>query len=219
MQGKEIYKIWAPTESIWTKWIRCVPFINLNDELKPAINWVERDILFLKEYDKETAIFVDMPGEESIEFGIGLAKKGFRPIPLFNETDEQPGSKAIINSYIIENSLLLATQELKSIKLDANANPAFLLDSTRSNRQRANTSIFDNSWDLYGQDIPSYNFFLNHGIKKIIIITNKLQTDLKKIFIKFQKNGINFYLTNGYDEPQKTTIKLSIVDKLQKEDI
>lgn len=220
MRGKEIYKIYAPNGAKWTDWVRPVPFVAIDTyNRKPIADWMERKAMFLKNYQQDTAIFVDLPGKESIELSIDLAYKGYRPIPIFNGTDEQPGSQATTNTYLIESCLINGSEKLKNIKLDNNANPAFLLDSYRTNRYRAKESIFDNSWDLYKQDIPSAEYFKQNGITKIIIVGDEIQRDLKKIFLKFQEKGIDIYITDGYTFPQKVKLTKTIKERFEKEEI
>lgn len=220
MIGKEIYKIYAPKESKWTEWVRVVPFVAIDTyNRKPIPDWLNRKVMFLNKYQKDTAIFIDLPGKESIELGISLAYIGYRPIPLFNGTDEQIGSRATTSTHLIESSLINGSQKLKNILLESNANPSFLLDSTRTYRYRANESIFDNSWDIYKQDIPTAEYFKDNGICKIIVVGNTIQQDLRKIFFEFQDAGIEFYLTNGYTLPQKITLKKTLKERFMKEEL
>lgn len=208
MIGKEIYKIYAPAGAKWTEWVRPVPFVAIDMyNRKPISNWVDRKVMFLEQYEKNSAIFIDLPGKESIELGISLARIGYRPIPLFNGTDEQIASQAIIDTYLIESCLINGSEKLKKISIENNANPVFLLDSSRTNRYRAKESIFDNSWDLYKQDIPSVKYFKENNISKIIVIGNTIQRDLRKIFFEFQDAGIEFYLTDGYIPKKKILLK------------
>ena len=220
MKGKEIYKIYAPNGAKWIDWVRPVPFVAIDTyNRKPIANFLDREAMFLKKYQQDTAIFIDLPGKESIELGIGLAHMGYRPIPVFNGTDEQQGSQATTNTYLIESCLINGSQKLKNIKLKNDANPVFLLDSHRTNRYRAKESIFDNSWDLYKQDIPSAEYFKQNGITKIIVVGETIQRDLKKIFLKFQEKGIDIYLTDGYTFPQKVKLTKTIKERLEKEEI
>ena len=220
MRGKEIYKTYAPNGAKWIEWVRPVPFVAIDTyNRKPIVDWLDRKAMFLKQYQKDTAIFIDLPGKESIELGIDLAYMGYRPIPVFNGTDEQQGSKAINNTYLIESCLINGSEKLKNIQLKNDANPTFLLDSYRTNRYRSKESIFDNSWDLYKQDIPSAEYFKQNGITKIIVVGDTIQRDLKKIFIKFQEKGIEFYLTNGYLLPKKVILTKTIKERLEKEEL
>ncbi len=220
MTGKEIYEIYAPFAKKWVEWVRPVPFVAIDTyNRKPISNWVDRKVKFLDKYENDTAIFIDLTGKESIELGIGLVHIGYRPIPIFNGTDEQNGSKATTDTYIVESSLINGAEKLKKIEIPNDANPAFLLDSSRINRYRDKKSIFDNSWDLYGQDIPSIEYFTQNGIKKIIVVGNEINRDLRKIFLKFQDAGIEFYLTDGYSSVNKLVLKKKILDYLEKEEI
>ncbi len=220
MKGKEIYKIYAPNGAKWIDWVRPVPFVAIDTyNRKPIANFLDRKAMFLKKYQQDTAIFIDLPGKESIELGIGLAHMGYRPIPVFNGTDEQQGSQATTNTYLIESYLINGSQKLKNIELKNDANPVFLLDSHRTNRYRAKESIFDNSWDLYKQDIPSAEYFKQNGITKIIVVGETIQRDLKKIFLKFQEKEIDIYITDGYTLPQKVKLTKTIKERLEKEEI
>lgn len=220
MNGKDIYKIYAPDNTKWTQWVRPVAFVAIDTyNRKPAFNFIGRKILFLDQYEKDTAIFIDLLGSESIELGISLANMGYRPIPLFNGTDEQVGSQATTDSYLVERSLINGSMKLKNILLSNDANPAFLLDSSRTNRYRVSESMFDNSWDLYKQDIPTSKYFKDNGIYKIIIVGNNVQRDLRKIFFDFQNDGIEIYLTDGYRKAEKITLKKTLRERLEKEEL
>lgn len=70
-----------------------------------------------------------------------------------------------------------------------------------------NETVFDNSWDIYAQDLPTEKYFLKNGINKIIVIGDKIQKDLSKILYKFQEKELNIFLSNGYEEPKKVKIK------------
>ena len=220
MSGKDIFKIYAPNGVKWSDWVRPVPFVAIDTyNRKPIIDWYDRKVIFIKEYSQNSAIFVDLPGKESIEFGIALAYLGYRPIPIFNGTDEQQGSVATNDNYLVESCLINGSEILKNIKLRKDANPAFLLDSYRINRYRARESIFDNSWDIYKQDVPSANYFKQNGINKIIVVSDNIKRDLKKILLTFQNNGIEVYITDGYINPKKIILTKTLSERLEKEEI
>ena len=75
------------------------------------------------------------------------------------------------------------------------------------NRFKMDDSYFDNSWDLYYQDVPSSEYFLKNNINKIIIRGNKINRDLNKILFEFQKKGLEIYFTDGFDIPKKVKLK------------
>lgn len=215
MNCKEIYRIWAPFDSEWAKWVRPVQFIGVNEkitvydhkkDLSKTINYIPNILKKIKNI-KDYAIIIDLPGLESIEEGLNIARLGFRPIPLYNGTDEQLGAIPTVDNKEIKIGLIKGSEIIKNMKIEKDAPPAFLLDSNRMNRHKMNESIFDNSWDIYAQDMPSAEYLLNNGICKIIVICEKLQKDLKKILYKFQKKGIKIYLSSMYDESKEIKIR------------
>ena len=155
----------------------------------------------------ETAVIIDLPGIESIKEGLTVAQIGFRPIPIYNGTDEQLGAMPTVDNTSIKIGLLKGALELKKMKIEETAPPAFLLDSNRMNRYKMNESVFDNSWDVYAQDMPSAEYFLNNGINKIIIIAKKLNKDLQKILYNYQNKKIEIYLASEYDNIKKIKVK------------
>lgn len=209
MTGKDIYKIWAPVNKKWVDWIRPVPFIMIDENYKVEeyCNLKEYKINYLEKYENNIAIIVDLPGLESINEGISLARLGFRPVPVYNGVVEQKDSKAVTNNYIIGEGLIWGAEKLKQIEILDDAAPAFLVDSNRMNRFKMDDSYFDNSWDLYYQDVPSSEYFLKNNINKIIIRGNKINRDLNKILFEFQKKGLEIYFTDGFDIPKKVKLK------------
>ena len=127
MIGKEIYKIYAPSNVKWVEWVRPVPFVAIDIyDRKPMKNWTNRKAFFLDRYEENVAIFVDLPGGESVELGIDLACIGYRPIPLFNGTDEQPGSRATTNTYLVEESLINSIQQFVPIDGEKKVNSKYI---------------------------------------------------------------------------------------------
>ena len=209
MLGREIYKIWAPEGAKWIDWVRPVPFVNITEqsEIYEVSEFIIPRINYIKKLSNDTAIIIDLPGNESIKEGIAIAKLGFRPIPIYNGTDEQKGAIATVNNKLVKIGLVKGALELKKIKLENDAPPAFLLDTNRMNRFKMDESVFDNSWDIYAQDMPSAEYFLENGINKVIVRGESVQKDLKKILYKFQKKGIKILFTDGYEEPKEIKIK------------
>ena len=215
MTGKEVYKIWAPFDAKWTDWVRPVPFVQIDDEdFKVYINgnFDVPKINYINKLKKDTAIIVDLPKHYSINEGIALAKIGYRPIPVFNGTAETKGAKATVDNHAVETGLIWGGIELQKIELDKNAPPVFLTDSNRLNRYKLDISIFDNSWDLYHQDLPSAEYFLKNGINKIIVRGNRFNRDLNKILYRHQEKGMKIYFTEGYENPEEIKLK-KIKDK------
>ena len=145
--------------------------------------------------------------QDGIKEGIALAHLGYRPIPIFNGTNPSIGVSSTTNNAMIEPLLVWGALELEKIVLEENVPPVFLLDRNRLNRYKIDPSIFDNSWDIYPQDIPSPDYFLQNGITKIVVRGNQLSRDLKKVLYPYQKKNIKILFTNGYEEAREIKIK------------
>ena len=75
------------------------------------------------------AIVIDLPGAESVAVGLALAERGFRPVPLFNNTS---GPSPVIDTQALVDALGAGTTVLQAQTLKPDARPAFLVDSRRS---------------------------------------------------------------------------------------
>ena len=210
MTGREIFNIWAPKGSKWVEWVRPVPFVAIGDGLKEygIYNLMKNDIKYTNKASKSTAIVVDLPGYESVEEAIELAKIGYRPIPLYNGTTEQENAMPTSDNKSAEIALIKGAIELAKIQLPNDAPPAFLLDTNRMIRYKMNVSIFDNSWDIYNQDMPTAKYLIENGIKKVIVRADKkIQKDLKKILYKYHAEGIDILFAKGDKKPDRVTIR------------
>lgn len=212
MTNKEAYKIWAPYGKKWVDWVRPVPFVSMNEYSKKYnfSSMSVSDIDYVDESFKETAIIVDLPGVKSVAEGISLAMAGYRPIPIYNGTIEQSGARATVDNQSVGMALISGAEKLADIDISDEALPAFLLDSNRMNRFKMEISVFDNSWDIYHQDLPSADYFIDNGIQKIVVVGERISKDLKKIFYGFQKKGISIYLKKEYEKPKKIIIRKQI---------
>lgn len=203
MTGRQAYGIWAPAGARWVDWARPVPFVAMGAPYSPGP--AAEAPLPAADYIKaetDTAVVVDLPGAGGVFEGVALAGRGFRPIPLYNGTSGQEGGMAIVENREIEDALLWGARELQRRDIPPNAPPAFLLDSNRTHRYRMNASIFDNSWDIYDQDMPSAEYVLACGIRRVVVRGEGIQRDLARILYKYQKKGISILLADGYGQPR-----------------
>lgn len=208
MTGREIYKVWAPIDKKWTRWVRPVPFVGIRNHVKD-FDYAEFSVPEIDYLDKEwadAAIIVDLPDEESVEEGLALARVGYRPIPIFNGIIEQRGARATVDNQTVGVALEWGASELAQIELKDDALPAFLLDSNRLQRYKMEDSLFDNSWDVYSQDMPSADFLLKNGIRKVVVIGDAFSDDLKVILYEYQKKKIEVFFTDRRRPPRKYRI-------------
>ena len=209
---KEMYKVWAPAGKKWVDWVRPVPFAEMEHFEKGYGSYGRADITdyqatYLEEAAKDTAIIVDLYGAESVREGMALARKGYRPIPIFNGTVEQKNSRATSDNESASYALMDYAAELAGTELPEDAPPTFLTDRNRLHRYKVEPGVFDNSWDVYHQDLPSSKYFLANNVRKIIVVGESVARDMVKILYPFQKKGIEIFLTNGYDDPKKVVLR------------
>lgn len=208
MTEKELYRVWAPEGKKWVDWVRPVAFVDHNqydcgyhftDDIPP--------VEFLDESCRNAALIVDLPGGESVSMGIALAGAGYRPIPVFNGTIEQKDAKAVTDNVTVGKALRWGAAYMQKLEICDEALPAFLTDSKRLNRFRQNRAMFDNSWDLYDQDLPSGDYLLKKDIRRVVVVSDRIYKDIRKILYKYQKKGVEIYWTKGYEIPRKVRIR------------
>lgn len=205
MTNKEIFRAWAPLHKRWVDWVRPVPFVAMKDgygSFRP-VNLVLPCLSSLDPEDFSTAVIVDLPGTQSVEAGILLAQRGFRPIPIYNGVMTQNGARATTDNHAVLSALAWGAESLTGIQIKDDAPPVFLTDANRLQRYKLDSAVYDNSWDVYHQDLPTEEYFLKNGISKILVIGNSLSKDLKLIFRGYPKKKLSIYWTNGYEKPKR----------------
>lgn len=208
MTPREMYRVWAPVGKKWVDWVRPVPFVGMSEYSKSynLSNLAMQDVAPAEKYFADAAIIVDLPGAESVIEGIALAKAGYRPVPVFNGTIEQQGARATVDNQSVGVALEWGAAELEKIEISEDALPAFLLDSNRKNWFKLDDSLFDNSWDIYSQDLPSPEYLLANGIHKVIILGDAALKDVKDIMYDYQKKKIEIFFAPRYGTPKKITV-------------
>lgn len=206
MDGSQLFDVWAPQDSVWSRWAKPALFTQLPPAL-PATPMPVHSGDFPPEppdppafdagpIDTWTAFVVDMPGPQSVELGLSLARAGYRPVPLFNTAYHLA---AIVPVEPILRKLRDAEPEMRSFVLPADAPPAFLLDAKRLNPSMSpDPGKFDNRWAVFPQDFPSANFLLSHGIRQVIVLQpdslqGKPQLDLAHVLLRWREAGIELY--------------------------
>jgi len=140
---------------------------------------------------RDTAVILDLPGEESILGGLALARRGLRPVPLFNATD---GPRPVVDVSAVGRWLELGAGLLDSARLEPDSPPAFLLDSARnpSSPQLA-PGAWDNRSIVLPQDFPSAAFLQSRGVTAVLVVRRGAITpaaDLAHVLLAWQKAGL-----------------------------
>ena len=208
-----IYKIWAPDDAEWTAWAKPVLFANMLFPRGPApqvpdvpYGPIERDF--------RTMVIVDLPGKKSVEESLAFAKKGYRPVPLYNGT--MGSGKMLVDVGKIKAALFYGTDMLKSLAFSPDSPPVFMLDANRMTGSRQ-PGLYDNRWCVFPQDMPSAQYLRSKEIDKIIVRTAyTIQADLERILCEYQKNGIALYAIREESKSPKafTAKKQSFAEEL-----
>ena len=188
MEKIEAFKVWAPTESKWSQWVKPVAF--MGNELG-NINEENKNLKRLATFNHDAIIIVDMPEESGVFYGLELARQGFRPIPLYNSVPG-PRGMSLVKMEGIKQALIEGATELTFIPLRKDAPPAFLVDSKRMSGPINIPGKYDNRSWVFPQDMPSANFLLENQIKKVILLqeNKELMTDISQIVYRYQEAGL-----------------------------
>ncbi len=197
MNGSELFEVWAPVDSTWSRWAKPVLFAE-KDRLPPGQPAAPEPDLPPPAFafDSSRAVIVDLPGAESVQTGLLLAWQGYRPVPLFNCGAH---SAAVIDSRRILSLLEEGAGSLSSVGLRWEAPPAFLLDANRLRpSQRPGPGKYDNRWMVFPQDFPSASFLKSHGISRILLLHKDAQPqdDLAHVLLRWQEAGLDVLAQN-----------------------
>jgi hypothetical protein len=214
---EEAFAIWAPDGVLWSEWAKPIAFAQagsmleaeaITDEDLPAI----RGIL-----EPRSVVIVDLPGAEAVYTGLALAKRGFRPVPLFNGTS---GPAAVIDVSPIARALGGGAERLKHSTLPQDAPPAFLLDSRRKGEASAlRPGAYDNRWVVLPQDFPSGSLLASRGFMTASVIQKNnapIPPDLAHVMRRWQETGLTIRVidiatgqTNNVTVPEPSGFKLA----------
>src|SRR2546423_1296986 len=140
MNKDEIFSIWAPDESPWSRWTKPVLFAYL--DLVPSdtsITDAAIDVSWSPSPDEKVALVLDLPGSEGVLAGVALATRGYRPVPLYNAVPMPVGEPlldprtgrpmAAVNVLPIISALKKGADQLARLNLPFDPHPALLLDA------------------------------------------------------------------------------------------
>jgi hypothetical protein len=191
MNSWQLFDCWAPVSSEWSRWAKPILFAQSEP---PAIGLSRAE--FASElkltFDPGLAVILDLPGVESIAVGLQLARKGFRPVPLFNGASSL---SEIVKTSQVRQLLADTGPELATLPLNPLAPPVFLLDALRDgNGIQPRPGGFDNRWMVFPQDFPSARYLAGRGIHRIVLVQeigrNAPREDLAHVLLRYQEAGL-----------------------------
>ena len=204
MNKDEIFSIWAPEESPWSPWVKQVLFAYLDSALSQfPVTETTTDVSWCPPPAEKVALVLDLPGAEGVVAGVALARRTYRPVPLYNavplpfhEPQVDPLTNravAAVNVIPIISALRSAAEALAQMKLPQDAPPVFLLDANRSgDGRKMEPDEFDNRSVSFTTDFPSANFLASRGIERILLIQKgsvEPQPDLAHSLRRWQDAG------------------------------
>ena len=133
-----------------------------------------------------TALVVDLPGAESAIAGADLADLGFRPVPLYNAV---ASPAAVIDVQPIVDALVVGAERVARARIDGA--PAFLLHSDRLGEGRPlHPGKLDNRSVCRAADFPSADTLTRAGIERVVVVCERLASDLEEVLLVWQQEGI-----------------------------
>ena len=222
MTNEDCFGVWAPELNPWSRWAKpalfcgsptsttsataaqAAPSLTAGSPVVAGLPVAPAaapaapiDLSWIDDARTRTAAVVDLPGVESVRAGLELARRGYRPVPLFNTS---VGPSPVIDAGAIASALVAGAEELREISLPPDAPPAFLLDS-----ERARPSVplapgrYDNRWLVFPQDFPSSNYLQASGIGEVLLIQRDAVApadDLVHVLLRWQQAGIQIVATD-----------------------
>ncbi|MCL2694920.1 MAG: hypothetical protein FWE69_01190 [Clostridiales bacterium] len=186
--NERIYRIWAPQDSPWSAWAKPVLFSGLFAGSNQALETLEVSYKF----DSRTMLVLDIPGKQGVEVALAFARIGYRPVPLYNGVYTLEG-QMLVDCAGIQRALNDYAATLRSLRISANAPPAFMLDADRMAFGGKVPGKYDNRWCVFPQDMPSALFLKKQGISRVSVRAARIQTDLQHILYSYQKEGIQIF--------------------------
>jgi hypothetical protein len=229
-----LYEIWAPPDSPWSPWVAPALFaqIECRDaaqilEPVPAVEWQETRA------SRDTALIIDLPGAECVQFALALAQIGYRPVLLINSSPGPIGPMPAVapsalplqpptmapnvtaGIEVVDMRALVAevcgrSQFIRELALPGDAPPAFVLDSSRLiGNRNVSEERFDNRWMVFPQDFPSARFLASRGIVRAVAVQRgdiDRLTDLQHVLLRWQEAGIEIQSKNVADHGSPSKI-------------
>jgi hypothetical protein len=210
MTNEECFNAWAPEEGPWSRWAKPVLFAQGLEPLSLGLrSWPDpQEYLWLSHGNSRMALVVDLPGVESVETGIAMARRRYRPVPLYNTSI---GPSAVLNVADLVKVLASGATALREMSLPPDAPPVFLIDADRMSPAVPSTpGSYDNRWVVFPQDFPSGTFLRSRGIEDVIVLHDRrgVQEDLAHVLLRWQEAGIRIQAVGpGDTSPRPITVK------------
>jgi hypothetical protein len=222
LDAKELHRAWAPpADSPWRPFYKPTLIAAVSIVQSAAAPVTNEAIAgqesaagrFANGFNlSDAAVFVDLPGEQSVAWGAVLRKVGVAPVVTINNWPHQHGLLRLERPL---GALIYYASAAASTPLPPNATPAFLLERSRLGQKgySAASQDFDNRFFHTATDFPSALTFRNRGINRIVYVNPRGVTpgseedDLNVYFSELAKAGLQF----TYVQPVADNYEMAIV--------
>ena len=194
MRPEEVYESWVPPGGAWSLWGRPVLFAQMppaGEGAPSAAPWSDLDTGWLPGAGGDTALVLDLAGDDSVRTGLALAARGYRPVPLYNGCT---GPHEVLDQGPILHALRAGAAYLRSLALAPSAPPAFLLDARRLTPAReVRPGAFDNRWQVFPQDFPGTETLKARGVAQVVLVQRGRwlpREDVADVLRGWQEGGV-----------------------------
>jgi len=197
MNQAEVWEAWAPEHAWWSPWAKPVLIAQLGADdyaHRVSLDWQSLNASDLPISSDRAAIVIDLSGVDSVRYAVALAKRGFRPVPLFNACS---GPNALVPVDALQTAMIQAASALAAMEIESHAPPAFLLDANRlKDTGRARPGQFDNRWMTFPQDFPSGGLLMSRQIEMAVLLQDgsRVGEDLAHVLFAWKEEGIRVHL-------------------------
>jgi hypothetical protein len=220
MNKEEVYSVWAPDGCEWSRWVKPVLFALLHADQRAEADAGNPE--FASSFPpaaSDTFLVTDLPGPQGVSLGLRLARRGYRPVPLYNALPQPslPASPELLQTLFSGRSLTRqiqpvvdvmpliyalswATEELSNLQIPRYAPPVFLLDSRRRGvGHPVRIGMFDNRSVTFPSDFPSAEFLKGRGMRNVVVVQEEEvpEFDLALVLREWETGGLNISYQNA----------------------
>jgi hypothetical protein len=160
---------------------------------------------------------IDLEGPRGVFLGIRMARKGYRPVPLYNACPREGLSPSpdesvrlgvgidsgdsspmryppVVDVSSIVSAIAGGTDQLRDLEVPGFAPPAFLLDRRRGGiGKKVSLGMFDNRSVIFPSDFPSAPFLKERGIRTMVVVseTRTPEFDLAAVLREWVVGGLD----------------------------
>jgi hypothetical protein len=221
MDRVDVYDVWAGEDNPWERWMKPALFAQLGDAPRgddasqgghyrtAPLPWSDVDVSWAPHASQGTFFLVDLEGPASIELGLALMSRGYRPIVAINACT---GPGEVVDMGPVIEAIREGARFPHAFPAEGGEAPAFLLDARRMNATRPLApTVFDNRWMIFRQDLPSADLLRRHGLSRVVVVSRdeSIADDLRHVLYAWQQGSIEILVkqVDRASPPEPTNVQ------------